>query len=276
MTAASFIPTDIDRALALARIYAASSIVTPAERAEAAARAGALDVPLAEALVGDMFVRILAGAARGIDPSTSLAYFSIINGTLRATREAPLALCRGMIEEIDERLVPFAALQELEHIVSGYSDADPGDAVELDRVRFNWRAADDVGTPGKHYALQVRAAERRKLLEGAGFDPETPGYKAAVCAVRRKGERTWHVRIFDVEEAHARGFIVPENEWWTRFTDDALRYQARQPLLRAVFPDILGNLPVEDEARVAPPPAASSPPAEAAGALNVQDGVEAV
>lgn len=276
MTASSFIPTDIDKALALAKIYAASSIVTAADRAEAAVRAAALDVPLAEALVGDMFVRILAGAARGIDPSTSLAYFSIINGTLRATREAPLALCRGMIEEMDERLVPFATLQDLEHITSGYRDPEGDDLADLERVRFNWRAQDDISTPGKHYALQVRAAERRQLLEGAGFDPETAGYRAAVCAVRRKGERTWHVRIFDVEEANARGFMVPENDWWMRFTDDALKYQARQPLLRTVFPDILGNLPIEDEARVASPALASSAPADPAGAPSVQDGVEAL
>lgn len=273
MNTTSFIPQSIAEALELAKIYAASSIVSDQEREDAATRSSALAVSLADAIVSDMFVRILAGAARGLDPSTSLAYFSIIKGTLRATREAPLALCRAHLEEMDERSFTLSRLQDLEFISSGFRDDDAREAAEREVLRHNWRAQDPANTEGKLYAIQVAAAEHLRRLEREGRT-EPAGFRASLCAVKRRGENRWHVRIFDLGEAEARGWMNPDNEWWTKFTDDAMRYQARQPLLRLAFADVIGNLPTEDDARglATITPRTEPPPAEP----GVQSGVLAV
>lgn len=282
------VPKSIAEIERLAAIYASSSLVTPDEREAAAKRAHAMGVQVADAIRGDLFVRLLAGASRGLDPSTSLSYFSIYGGAVRATREAPLALVRGQVAEMDERLLTLHELQMMERISVGYPSDHPDlqDHEVLERRRYNWRAhgADDgvsaeASTLAKFHALQVRVVERLRLLEAAGRDDDA-AFKAAVCAVRRRGEGAWHVRIFDLDMAAERGLCDnPENEWWQKWQDDALKYQARQPLLRTVFPDLLGNVPIDDDVRVAPAsPVSSTSPgtAEAAGPPDVQEGVTRV
>lgn len=259
------IPKSIAEVTALARVLAASGAVSALDVENAERRAKAVGCTLAQALEADMFVKIMAGATRGIDPATSLGYFGVYGGAVRVVREGPLALVirAGSLEEIDERLIDFSQLQDLEFVASGppreegESDAEFAHALaENDQTRRQWAARDD--SPQKLKALQDKAHERIRMLGASRTDGT--GYEAAICAVRRAG--VWSVGLFDLDHAEARDLLRPENEWWTRFRPEALKYAARQPLLREVFADVLGGLAVDDAAGARPgTPAIASPAA---------------
>lgn len=256
MTHPDLAPRSVSDVLTLARLYAQSSLVTSDDRERAAARLKALGCSLFEALVADMFVRIMAGASRGIDPSTAIGYFSIQDGNVRPVREAPLALVRrsGLLEEMDERVIGMAELAKLENIVRGYHE--PEDNADNAELQARWMGLDN--NRQKLLALEVRAAERLAQLLVNGRE-DGAGYSAAVCCVRRAG--VWHVKIQDIDHAQARGLLDAGSgsaDWWQRWPEEALKYSARQPLLREVFGDVTGGLGPEEVTPAAGPAPASA------------------
>lgn len=255
----SFIPNSLAEVRELAKMFASSGIVGDDDKADAAKRASALGCTIAEALQADLMIKIMAGAARDLDPATSLMYFAVYGGAVRCVREGPLALVQksGLLAERDERVITAPTLQALEHIATGRDDIDPE---EIAGARSLW--AGEENSEGKFLALQVRAVERLRQLERTrdGW----AGYQAAVCAVRR-GTR-WYVKISDIDHAEARGLLSADSDYWQRFQEVALMYAARQPLLREVFADVIGGLAVDDSPRTGtstiPETPASGPPSD--------------
>lgn len=258
----TLIPKTIPEILELARLLAASGLVSEEEIAEAGARAGRLGCTLPEAIQANVFARILAGAARGVDPATSMRLFGVFRGTIRAVREGTLALVQqsGLLAEIDERVVTFAGLQGLERIATGRGE-DEYDEAALAAAREAWRA--EANTEGKLRQLQRRGVERLRQLDLRGRTDGT-GYLAAICAVRR-GD-TWHVMIRDIDHAQQHGLLdgSADGGWWQDRLEEALKYSARQPLLHEAFADVLAGLDVDDGARAEPAPAPSDAPDDAA------------
>jgi hypothetical protein len=255
MSESTLIPRCIAEVTALARVFASSSLVTAGDIDAARARKASTGCEVMAAIEADMFLKILAGASRNIDPATACSYFAVYNGQVRAIREAPLALIlrAGVLTEIDERVITFDTLSRLELILD---DAEARDA---------WLGRD--GSEQKLVELQRRADERKRQLSQTGGDDVDKGYLAAVCAVSRGG--VWSVKIQDLQHAQARGLLQVgaggRGDWWARFREEALKYSARQPLLREVFADIIGGLTIEGEDDHGPE-AAPSPIPEAAEA----------
>lgn len=263
----NLIPKSIADVKELARTFARSGAVSDLDLEAARKRAAIIGCEPAECLEADMFLKIMAGASRGIDPATACGYFAVYNGAVRAVREAPLAILlrSGVLEDIDERIVTFTQLQELEYIASGpprladqSEEEHDLEMAEHQVVAARWLGRD--GGKAKLAALQVRVYERMRMLEQEGRT-DGKGYEAAICAVLRAG--VWSVRIFDLDQARARGMLEADNDWWRRYPREAMTYAARQPLLRVVFGDVLGGLVLEEaDAQVG----TSTIPAGSAGA----------
>lgn len=258
----NFIPQSLAEVRELAKMFAASGIIGDDDKADAAKRAASYGCTIAEALQADLMIKIMAGAARDIDPATSLMYFAVYGGAVRAVREGPLALVQrsGLLEEIDERVITEVSIKALEFVSTGREDVDEE---ELAAVRANWTT--EHNPEGKFHALQVRAIERLRQLEQSRKD--YVGYKAAVCAVCRGGR--WSVKISDIDHAEARGLLSTDSDYWQRFPETALMYAARQPLLRETFADVIGGLAVDDTPRGG---TSTIPGAPASGPQDGEDG----
>ena len=260
----NFIPQSLADVRELAKMFAASGIVSDDDKADAAKRAAAYGCTIAEALQADLMIKIMAGAARDIDPATSLMYFAVYGGAVRAVREGPLALVQrsGKLEEIDERVITEVSIKALEYIDTGREDVD---ADELESLRANWAA--ESNNEGKYRALQVRAVERLRQLEQTR--KSWVGYVAAVCAVRRAGR--WHVKISDIDHAEARGLLSTDSDYWQRFRETALMYAARQPLLRETFADVIGGLADDDAPRGGTSTIPAAPPSGSQDSDDAED-----
>lgn len=241
-----------------ARRLVLAGLVTEQEREAAAVRAREYGCEIREALESAFFARILTGANRGIDPTTSLRLFVIYGGVLSIVREGPLALARqsGQLEALIERVLTFDVLGQLEDV----------------RTAVAWateRGEADPDALGR--LLAERVADRVRQLATGGREGGD-GYEAAVCCVRRGG--VWHVEIRDIDHAREAGLLG--SEWWATRRIEALTYSARQPLLRAVFGDILAGLATEDETqplRLVPSAPNDDPPPDDEEGLR--DGVKA-
>jgi hypothetical protein len=247
-TSSALVPATIADCQALAHVLVAAGMVDDREYEQAADRVRRLGGgTIASTLEANLFAKIYAGASRGLDAVTSVRLFAIFNGTIRAVREGPLALVQasGELEEIDERIIVFADLQALAFI-SVESPAAPRRVPEsaIQAARLRWCGENPDW--GKLRALDAVATDRASLIEQTDR-PDGTGYKAAVCCVRRAG--IWYAELYDID--HARQQDRLHSEWWQRYTDKALTYAARQPLLHRAFGDILAGLAVEDDA---PPP----------------------
>jgi len=212
-----------------ARRLVLAGLVSEQERDDAARRAKEYGCEIRDALEAAFFARILAGANRGIDPVTSLRLFVIYGGVLSIVREGPIALVRqsGELEAMIERVINFDHLRQLEDSSMAIKwAADRGEA-----------DPDDLGR-----LLAEKVYDRIRQLDQGGRE-QGDGYEAAVCCVRRAG--AWHVEIRDIDHAREAGLLG--SDWWLRRRIEALTYSARQPLLRAVFGDILAGLATEDE-----------------------------
>lgn len=252
------IPTTIAECRELARVMCLAGLVSEQERADAVTRTAQIGGTIVEAIEANLFAKIYAGAVRGMDAAMSIRLFGIYGGSIRATREGPLAIVRasGKLEDIDERFVLLPDLLALESISVEDQQAARRVAPETQHAaRLRW--CGDTIDPGKLRALDIAATDRAAMLDQDGRDTGH-GYRAAVCLVKRDG--VWHCQIVDLDHARERGLLA--SEWWVKYQNDALRYAARQPLLHRVFGDVLAGLDAEDPVEAAPQPAAI--PAEVA------------
>lgn len=247
----SLIPTTIAECRELARELTLAGLFSQEEYDDAVLRIGKTGGLVHQALEANLFARIYAGAARGIDAAMSVRLFGIFGGTIRAVREGTLALIQGILQDRDERIILWADLLELD----GCATYEEGNA-EREVVRAKW--ATEADGEEKLVALDRAAHARLMQLELLGLD-HGKGYMAGVCLVRREGR--WFASIYDMHHAEQQGLVV--SEWWTKYPAQALKYAARQPLLHEVFADVLAGLgTVEDAPKTPSIPAAAEPAVE--------------
>lgn len=245
----SLIPTTIAECRELARELTLAGLFSQEEYDDAVLRIGKTGGLVHQALEANLFARIYAGAARGIDAAMAVRLFGIFGGTIRAVREGTLALIQGILEDRDERIILWADLLELEQVAT----YDPSNA-EREAIRAKW--ANEADGEGKLVALERVVKARQMQLELLELD-HGKGYMAGVCLVRRDGR--WFASLYDLHHAAQQDLV--SSEWWTKYPAQALKYAARQPLLHEVFADVLAGLGVVEDA---PKTAAITAPVEAA------------